>query len=145
VIKPCAQSGTLPTSPTQAPAPAHCGLDQPTQTSHRGRGKSTLNSDATCLTIVDTLRSFTRGGSGSFTFWLQGLWLDVTLVPYKLWADESSFLSEEASYRTPPFNIASPIEIFAPLHDPASGRVLARGAGPHQLFMDGRTVERTLP
>ena len=37
-------------------APAHSGLDQPTHPSQRDRGKSTLNSDATCLKLVDTLR-----------------------------------------------------------------------------------------
>jgi hypothetical protein len=50
-------SGTLHPRSAQASASAHRSLDQPAHPSHRDRGKSTLNSDATCLTIVDTLRS----------------------------------------------------------------------------------------
>src|ERR1017187_10599335 len=37
-------------------APANRGLDQPTNPSRRDREKSTLNSHATCLKLVDTLR-----------------------------------------------------------------------------------------
>src|ERR1019366_9621337 len=48
--------GTLRPNPTKAPAPAQCGLDQPAYPDTGDRGNSTLNSDATCLTIVDTLR-----------------------------------------------------------------------------------------
>ena len=33
------------------------GLDQPTNSDQRDRGKSTLNSDASCLKVVDTLRT----------------------------------------------------------------------------------------
>jgi putative transposase len=40
----------------KASAPAHSGLDQPTNPGRATEEKSTLNSDATCLKLVDTFR-----------------------------------------------------------------------------------------
>src|SRR5664279_5047877 len=76
--------GTLRPNPTKAPAPAHCGLDQPAYI-NRDRRFSTLNSDATCLTIVDTLRRDSetpdrRSRSFSLHSPLQGLKSDSILI-----------------------------------------------------------------
>jgi len=53
------QPRTLPTPSANASAPADCGLDQPANsiTITGGRRDQTLNSDATCLKLVDTIRS----------------------------------------------------------------------------------------
>jgi len=45
--------------PMHPPQP-YAGLDQPAHQGHRDRGKSTLNSHATCLIIVDTFRTRER-------------------------------------------------------------------------------------
>ena len=62
----CSYPGTLRPHPPKAPAPAHRGLDQPAYPDTGDRGNSTLNSDATCLKLVDTLRTRSSTG-GSFT------------------------------------------------------------------------------
>ena len=56
----CPQPGTLRPNPPKAPAPAHCGLDQSANSDTCDRRNPTLNSDATCLKLVDTLRVTTR-------------------------------------------------------------------------------------
>src|ERR1035438_8300389 len=56
----CPQPGTLRPNPPKAPAPAHCGLDQSANSDTCDRRNPTLNSDATCLKLVDTFRVTTR-------------------------------------------------------------------------------------